>query len=290
MTIAALTAPPNPTRHFRTACLLNIRPPSINCAMSMPPQVNTKDTKGHQGKTSSGCFHDRSPFDAERPLGLRSYSPELKLGPTGSLTLTYRVAASSAEFEGLTSLDLRSEKAMASLIEAIDIKRKMFFEFEGRSAVPLPGGRDLPTDGARRSDTGPPQDAQSPDQGRVRQDLQSRREAGRARSRRDHRFLPLRGQSGLPFHGPGRISKRLRSEPTGWATTAPAGGQSDRSDHQDTTATRSACSSLHMSSSPSPPPNLASAATRPAAASPRSRPWKRAFRFACPSSSTRAKR
>ena len=84
-----------------------------------------------------------------------------------------RAAAGNDGHLSQTALKRTEADPMASLIEAIEIKRKMYFEFED-APVPLPRRRSVETDRPRRPDAGAPEDAQPAHAGRLRQDVQGR--------------------------------------------------------------------------------------------------------------------
>ena len=69
-----------------------------------------------------------------------------------------------------TDTEGADEDLMASLLEAITVKRKMFFEYR-EDAVPLSGRRDLEAHGPRRPDARPAQDAQPADARCLRSDV-----------------------------------------------------------------------------------------------------------------------
>ena len=99
---------------------------------------------------------------------------------------------------------LRNGSAMAGLLEAIEIKRKMYFEFEDAPYHCLDVEVSKPT--ARGGQTlVPPEDAQPAHARGVRQDLQGRREVQGARSRHDPGHVPVQRRRRLPLHGPGEL-------------------------------------------------------------------------------------
>ena len=178
---------------------------------------------------------------------------------------------------------------MASLIEAIDIKRKMFFEFEDApyhcldvevSKPTARGGQTLVRIKMRNLLT--------------RAVFDKTFKAGEKFKEPDLVMVagdvPLFRRPGLQLHGPGDLRDADAGRGHGRRRRGAARGQRDRPDPEVQRQSDRAAVPAARGARRSPTPSRARGATRPAAASPRRRRSRPASRSACRCSSRKARR